>query len=608
MKNLFLLLLLVRLSIPGLHAQDQQGQPRHTFVLCSGDTSKIGLPYDSTAIRLWPELPIIIPNSQQFDYTGDSVLVSAVNTSDTAFIIENFLVNYFFDNQEPPNISVSVDTLVIVVLPQLVANLPEMYYSACAGDTIPIYYPYVPYGYMYVDPSESSRLDTNSGSPRLDLFPDTTTVYDLFIANSAGCQIGPFPLTVNLSSSFDSLSFPLYDSICYNSDPFFIPFYPSDAFISGPGVGSDGQFYPELAGEGLHTLTLTKGIGTCVITLEKQIYIVNEAEVSFADIPNICQNASKIELNTGQPAGGVYLGEGVEFGFLNPSLLSPGNYEISYSFVGADECRIQKTQTYFVKAIPAKPDLIIDGDSSTCAGDTLVLGASIFAPRYIWSTGDTTQYITAFNQGFYYVSIAAANGCRNYSDTTFFGFYAAPITELVSPLQTNGYNVTAPGSADGSIDLVLEGGFPPFLFSWSNGATTEDLEGLNSGPYVVTIIDSGGCITRDSIFLSDPVNTSIGSILAEGEFNGLKIPNAFTPNGDGFNDTWRFGGLSSALERNEVLIFDKRGQLVYRMQNYRAQWDGRDLNGNILPEDDYFWVFRTPNAAGVITGNVNLQR
>jgi gliding motility-associated-like protein len=173
-------------------------------------------------------------------------------------------------------------------------------------------------------------------------------------------------------------------------------------------------------------------------------------------------------------------------------------------------------------------------------------------------------------------------------------------------LQTNGYNVSAVGAADGSIDLSADGGIPPYSFIWSNGANTEDLSELNSGWYFVTLSDSGRCTTRDSIFLSDPVNTSIGSIVGSGEFSGLKIPNGFTPNGDGFNDTWRIAGLSPALERNEMLVFDVRGKLVYRNQNYRAQWDGLDTNGNMLPEGDYFWVFKAAN--GSLKGNVNLRR
>ena len=125
---------------------------------------------------------------------------------------------------------------------------------------------------------------------------------------------------------------------------------------------------------------------------------------------------------------------------------------------------------------------------------------------------------------------------------------------------------------------------------------------------MVTIIDSGGCITRDSIFLSDPVNTSIGAHITTGEFTGIKIPNGFTPNGDGFNDTWKFDALPNKMERNEVLVYSRTGLLVYRANNYREQWDGRDLKGNALPAGDYFWVFRSPNAAGILKGSVNLRR
>jgi gliding motility-associated-like protein len=277
-----------------------------------------------------------------------------------------------------------------------------------------------------------------------------------------------------------------------------------------------------------------------------------------------------------------------------------------YSYSGDDGCRYDKFQTIYIKAAPPKPDLLVFGDTSACAGDTVILGASIFATRYAWSNGDTTQYLKAFNYGDYFVSIAAANGCRNYSDTLFLGFNPPANISLNSPLQTNGYNVSAPGAADGSIELTAGGGIAPYTFSWSNGATNEDLNGLNSGWYVVTLSDAGRCTVRDSIFLSDPVNTSIGSIMAEGEFTGIKIPNGFTPNGDGFNDTWKIDGLSPALERNEVLVFDARGMLAYRMQNYRAQWDGRDVNGTVLPDGDYFWVFKAAN--GAMKGNVNLRR
>jgi gliding motility-associated-like protein len=482
-----------------------------------------------------------------------------------------------------------------------------MNYSVCPGDTVTLYYPNVPYGYMRISPEESSIWDTLSGAPRFYLFPDTSTVYDLYIRNIAGCEIGPFPLSISLDAIPDFLQITTYDEICLNSDSFLVEYSPLNAVLSGPGLGSDGYFRPWQVGAGEHTLTLSSNAGFCNVSITKTLKIWTEADVVFGDIENPCQNDPRIFLNTGLPVGGIYSGLCItEDTVIAPALYPPGPYQLMYSYAGDDGCRYDKFQTIFIKAIPPKPDLLVFGDSSACAGDTVILGASIFANKYAWNNGDTTQYIKAFNYGDYFVSIAAANGCRNNSDTLFLSFNPPPLVSLNSPLQGNGYNVSAPGAGDGSIDLTVQGGFPPYSFSWSTGANTENLDGLNSGLYSVSVTDSGRCTVRDSIFLSDPVNTSIGNITAEGAFSGIKIPNGFTPNGDGFNDTWRIIGLSPALERNEMLVFDARGNLVYRMQNYRAQWDGRDVKGNALPEGDYFWVFKAAN--GAIKGNVNLRR
>ena len=48
--------------------------------------------------------------------------------------------------------------------------------------------------------------------------------------------------------------------------------------------------------------------------------------------------------------------------------------------------------------------------------------------------------------------------------------------------------------ADGAVDLSVTGA-APFMFSWSNGATTEDLVDLSPGNFSVTVIDANGCET-----------------------------------------------------------------------------------------------------------------
>ena len=75
------------------------------------------------------------------------------------------------------------------------------------------------------------------------------------------------------------------------------------------------------------------------------------------------------------------------------------------------------------------------------------------------------------------------------------------------------------GSGNGSIDLTMSG--DGTLFDWSNGASTEDIDGLEAGRYEVVITNADSCrLTRKS-------NEKAGA---------LRRANTFTPNGDGIND------------------------------------------------------------------------
>ena len=87
----------------------------------------------------------------------------------------------------------------------------------------------------------------------------------------------------------------------------------------------------------------------------------------------------------------------------------------------------------------------------------------------------------------------------------------------------------------------------------------------------------------------------------------LGIPKFFTPNGDGFNDTWNIKGVSENFNRNAVIrIFDRYGKLVKQIDAIGNGWDGT-FNQHSLPADDYWYVI-TLEDKRVVKGHFALKR
>jgi PKD repeat protein len=100
--------------------------------------------------------------------------------------------------------------------------------------------------------------------------------------------------------------------------------------------------------------------------------------------------------------------------------------------------------------------------------------------------------------------VTDANGCF----TTVILTIAAPTANIaLSAINTNygcHHNISCYGGCDGGIDLSVSGGLPPYTYLWSNQAATQDLQGLCSGEYSVTVTDVQGCTTIESFMLTQP--------------------------------------------------------------------------------------------------------
>lgn len=74
-----------------------------------------------------------------------------------------------------------------------------------------------------------------------------------------------------------------------------------------------------------------------------------------------------------------------------------------------------------------------------------------------------------------------------------------------------------PSTNDGSIDLTVSGGTAPFSYMWSNSDTSEDIDSLSAGWYMVTVMDSLGCTAMDSFFVDSTVilNMSVTGVVSD---------------------------------------------------------------------------------------------
>lgn len=92
-----------------------------------------------------------------------------------------------------------------------------------------------------------------------------------------------------------------------------------------------------------------------------------------------------------------------------------------------------------------------------------------------------------------------------------------------------------------------------------------------------------------------------------------EIPNTITPNGDGINDRLFFDVIANTpaekIPDNELVIFNRWGDIVYQKKNYNNDWEGRNADGSELPQATYYYILRLNIANGdIIRGDVTILK
>ncbi|MFM7024044.1 MAG: gliding motility-associated C-terminal domain-containing protein [Flavobacteriales bacterium] len=234
----------------------------------------------------------------------------------------------------------------------------------------------------------------------------------------------------------------------------------------------------------------------------------------------------------------------------------------------ASSCSNSDTVVVNFRAVPvvsvAATDTVV-----ICAGEDLTLDAGNTGMTSNWSTSETSQTIVVTSSGLYVVMVS------NAMCTDVDSVYVQETT-LPEGVLSDTLNAVSPNYCFSEESAVISAASMDnitYSYMWSTGETTQDITVREEGTYTVTI-SAGTCSVDDEVTVVDYCPTT------------FYIPNAFTPNGDGRNET--FGASGQYLEDFEILIFNRWGELIYKSNDYQASWDGT-YHGKKVEQDVYVW-------------------
>lgn len=229
-----------------------------------------------------------------------------------------------------------------------------------------------------------------------------------------------------------------------------------------------------------------------------------------------------------------------------------------------------------------------------CKGQTWEFNPGVENATYQWQDGSTAPTYTTGTAGKYWVDITDARDCKA-NDTASVVVHDLPALAIKSSdaiIENNVlYLCKPPVTIEATTDNINS------AYLWSSGETSPDIA-LSLAPQTVwvKVTDPYNCVSSDTLAVAACPSSSI-----------LEIPNAFTPNGDGQNDTWQIRYIELFPEVT-VDIYDSWGAEVFKSdRGYPQPWDGT-FGGKPLPMNSYYYVINLHDGEKAITGNVAIIR
>ena len=227
-------------------------------------------------------------------------------------------------------------------------------------------------------------------------------------------------------------------------------------------------------------------------------------------------------------------------------------------------CNNSDTSTALI-TMQASIAIDIGEDQVICPYEQAVFDAGSPGFTYLWNTGDTTQTISPDTAGVY--SLIIFDGVCQATDSANLSF-----TNYASRSYSTEICI-------GESAFLNAGEAQSYL--WSTNETAQLIYVEEGGDFWVQYMDMYGCTYQDTITVIENESSVM-----------LFVPNAFSPNGDGLNDTWKVVG--QGVENYKLYVYSRWGEQVWSSTNIDDQWDGTYKGGN-LPIDVYAYILTYSN-------------
>ncbi|MEO0897062.1 MAG: PKD domain-containing protein [Bacteroidota bacterium] len=354
-----------------------------------------------------------------------------------------------------------------------------------------------------------------------------------------------------------------------------------DVYQWSPAAGLSDPTLPNpsliVSGNQTFTLTVTD-VNGCSDTDEVQINSLPAPEVGVLGNQTTCGGDS-VQLQAFSPNADI-----ISYAWSPSTALSDPN-------IANPTAAPTVTTTYVVTAtdingcevrdsvrvdILTQPQTMITGINRGCTGGNIELIAS-GGDRYEWSTGETAPNIEVPipSSPTQYIAVAFIGSCRGIPDTVIVDDQFALPEASFSLTPSSGFaplDISFTNNSTDATNYLWDFGFGNAQSREENPVFTYP----EAGEYTIRLIVDSGFGCTDTAFATLILDQIV-----------LNVPNAFTPNGDGTNETFKV--VSQGLRNLNLKVFNQWGRKVYETSDPAFEWDGTFM-GKVVQEGVYVWT------------------